>query len=130
MTRLDFLCDITEPLVQKALALEYTVHYEGTLPPGPAIIFAKHQHDFDQFFIGTMLRRQQQAYATYPMREFKFPLNYLFRPYGGQLVVRSQDVACGKYTKEEADAINDRTTAYVLSRLRLGEHVVIFPEGT
>lgn len=130
MTKLDFLCDITVPLVRTALKRYYTINYEGEFPKnGPCLIFSKHVGDMDQFFVGLMLQKQGRL-ANYLMREFPFPLNYVLRLYGGILVVRAKDIAKGKYGQEEADEINYRAARYAISRLKLGEPVLSFPEGT
>lgn len=129
MTKLEFICDIAASIVDKTLDAAYKVHYEGTLPEGPSLIFAKHQGELDQFLIGVMLRRQNRRPANYIMRKFKFPMNYLLQIGGGILVVRSKEIRHGQYNGQEQKEINDRAAKYAISKLKLGEQLVMFPEG-
>ncbi len=128
MTRLDFLCHIAEPIVKKILERKYKIHYEGKFPEGPSCIYSKHIGDMDQFFIATMLYEQRKL-ATYIMRDFGIR-NYLLRPIGGIMVVRSKDLGKNGHTIQEAHEKNEKAVKYSISRLKLGEPVVSFPEGT
>jgi len=119
------------PAVTTALETAYKVHYEGTLPrKGPYLLFAKHQGELDHFFIGMMIHKQTGRFANYMMRKFPFPLYCFLKTHGGILVVRSKDVKDGQYTEQERQEINDKAATYALSRLKLGEPLVNFPEGT
>ncbi|MEM3153984.1 MAG: 1-acyl-sn-glycerol-3-phosphate acyltransferase [Candidatus Woesearchaeota archaeon] len=128
MTRLDFLCHLAQPLVKAYLEKKYSVHYKGKFPEGPCLIYSKHIGNMDQFFIGVMLYSQKKL-ATYIMRDFGI-LNYALRPIGGIMVVRSKDFAKTGYSRMEANQQNKRAADYALSRLKLKEPVVSFPEGT
>lgn len=117
------------PFVRKVLESRYEIHYEGKFPEkGPCLIFSKHLGDMDQFFIGMMLYEQHRL-ATYIMRDFGF-INYFLRPMGGIMVVRSKELAKGNYTRAEAYEKNKRAADYSISRLKLEEPVVNFPEAT
>ncbi len=130
MTKLEFICDIAASIAAKALDAAYKVHYEGSLPKGPSLIFAKHQGNLDQFLIGAMLHRQNRRPANYIMRKFGFPTHYLLQMGGGILVARSKDIRAGHYTGQQQKEVNCHAAKYAISRLKLGETLAMFPEAT
>jgi 1-acyl-sn-glycerol-3-phosphate acyltransferase len=131
MDRIDTLYRIGETFVSAYFRLNYSLHFEGTLPRNePYVLLPKHQKLIDIPIEGHFIRRRTGRLANYVMRGFPFPLGALFTALGGIEVARPKDYRRGKITEEEFRQLNQRATERVLNCLERGEPVVIHPEGT
>jgi 1-acyl-sn-glycerol-3-phosphate acyltransferase len=120
MKRNSLVYSITKRLAQAAFSLFYRIETErkSTLPNhGPLIILPKHQYWTDIPIIS--LTFEPLLYFVAKKELFKFPLvrDYLFL-LGGLPVDRKQSV-------RTLDSFKT-----LVSLLRAGENIVIFPEGT
>ena len=124
------LWTLSVPFVNLFFKAFYNVEMKGDLPKsGPCVVLPKHQNLKDVPLEGLFIYSRRKNSARFIMR--KFPLiNGIFRAYGGITVARPRDLRKGRYTREEADKINQETTDKVLYALKKEEVVVIHPEGT
>lgn len=131
MDRISTLYKAGEAFVSAYFRLNYTLHFEGTLPRNePYVLLPKHQKLIDIPIEGHFIRRRTGRLANYVMRGFPFPLGVLFNALGGIEVARPKDYRKRKITEEEFRQLNQRATERVLNCLENGEPVVLHPEGT
>jgi len=106
MTRVDAFYDLSIRTVDTALGSLYRIKCEGSIPKGPCIIHAKHQHWLDTPLLGIFAHRFRRR-AYYVMRKFVFPINRLADWYGGIPIARGRDVRNGQYTRAEHGQTNN-----------------------
>jgi len=122
------LWTLIEPTLEAFLDIFYEVRYKGTLPEGPCVILPKHQRFLDIPVDGCFAYRKRGP-AHFIMREFPFPLHQILKMCGTIHVVRGEDHARGKYTKEAAQKINENAINTAIDLLGKGEVVINYVEG-
>jgi len=119
-----------QPLASALFSLAYDVRYRGHLPrTGPCLVLPKHQQSLDILLEAALMYRTGRV-GHFIMRGYPQPVQQFLNYCNGVPVVRGKEIRQGKYTREQAHAINEQATAYVINVLANNGVVVVYPEGT
>jgi len=104
-------------LVGALCGLKYQVHGREHLPPGPAIVMAKHQSTWETF-----------AFALiFPPQTWVLKRGVLWVPLFGWALALLRPIAIDRKSKQQAI---QQVIAKGRERLRAGIWITVFPEGT
>jgi 1-acyl-sn-glycerol-3-phosphate acyltransferase len=129
MTRVDAFYALSIRMVDTVLGSLYRIKCDSSIPKGPCIIHAKHQHWLDTPLLGVYAHRNMRK-AYFVMRKFVFPINRIAEWYGGIPIARGRDVRNGSYTSAEHGKTNNRAMQTSVRLLKRGELLISHPEGT
>lgn len=128
MDRVNWLCKIGRVAIKAYYGLRYNISYEGKLPQPPLVILPKHQSMHDLPLEAIYIYERSGKLANFIMRPL--PCNFFFEALGGITIARAKEIRKGTYDKEEGKNLNQRATEQAIGTMKLGEPLVIHPEGT
>lgn len=110
--------------ILKIARIKVHSHHAPHLLKEPTVIFANHASFFDPFILFSHLATET-IFVTMPLGAFPFPFNIIFRKMEVIDVLRNRAEE-KKYTHGHT---RKQTVLTMITMLRQGKHVVIFPEG-